>query len=166
MKKPTSLQRLRLEYKMYNIELTFKQPLTGADVNIIASILRILEENPEFREQHQLFYHENLMINHHQMFNNEEHIVRKPVPYEEFVRLVRAGMEGKLELTVETYDGEVTEEREFFPVTLIEVPHLKKAAIFLNYMPEFIPTPGPEGPEMAFTGELHELFKSDISFNQ
>ena len=149
---------------MVHVNIHSKEALSQREMSLLTHIMFTMCTNEEFTEEKGMIMNDGLTLTRHTLDNegNETGVESEAVSREDFVRAVHKGMNSVLELTVQTKDGCKKLSRPFFPVTLIDIPIMKRAGISLDYVPDFLPQFNEGKLGFMFRGELMEFAQQDV----
>lgn len=149
---------------MVHVNIHSQEALSQREMSLLAHIMFIMCTNAEFAEEKDMIMNDGLTLTRHTFdeAGNETGVERENISREDFVCAVNKGMNSTLELTIQTEDGPKTMRRPFFPVTLVDMPIVKKAGITLDYVPEFLPQFNDGKLGFMFRGDLMEFAQQDV----
>lgn len=150
---------------MVHVNIHSQEALSQMEMSLLAHMMCIMCTNPEFADEKQPLISDGLTLTRHALDEegNETGTETKTITREAFVKAVNKGMNSVLQLSIQTPDGEKMITKPFFPVTLVDMPVVNKAAITLDYVPDFLPKFNEEGKlGFMFRGELMEFAQMDI----
>ena len=149
---------------MVHVNIHSKEAMSQKEMSLLANVLHIMCTNEEFAEEKNPIMNDGLTLTRHVIDEdgNETATESVGVSREEFVKAVNKGMNSVIQLTVETAEGPKTIEKPFLPVTLIDMPILKKAGITLDYVPDFLPQFNEGKLGFMFRGEMMEFAQQDL----
>lgn len=150
---------------MVHVNIHSQEALSHMEMNLLAHVLFMMCTNREFTEEKQPLVNDGLHLTRHVIDadGNETASETTSISRDDFVKAVNKGMNSVLQLSIETPEGTKMISKPFFPVTLIDMPMMKKAAITLDYVPDFLPRFNEEGQlGFMFRGELMEFAQQDV----
>lgn len=146
---------------MVNLNILSPQTLTNEEIQLMAlimhSLISIPEMNPELTENKCALSNFDISYTKTEYLeDNQKRVTESSVTREQFVSVVQKGLDTILQLIADT--GEIIEQ-PFMPVTLIDMPILQHAAVYLNEAPDFLPTN--ENGQLMFNlrGKLAEFME-------
>ena len=149
---------------MVHVNIHSKEAMSQKEMSLLAHMMFIMCTNAEFAEEKNPIMNDGLTLTRHVVNDDGEEtaVESEGVTREEFVKAVNKGMNSIIQLTVETPEGSKTMNKPFFPVTLIDMPIIKKAGVTLDYVPDFLPKFNDGKLGFMFRGEMMEFAQQDI----
>lgn len=147
---------------MVSVNVHSQEAMNKGEMNLAATILGMMSTNEVFFEEKEALMSDGLTI-HYQRIGEDGEIEEKQesCSREYFVAAVTKAMHSTLTMTIDTPAGKKSITRQFMPVTLIDVPMLKKAMVVLDELPDFLPKYEDGKLSFMFTGELYDFAMQD-----